>query len=78
MRIFNFHLMTDRLFRAEKRKAEKVGHRVALSKLRDADKVIVGGHYVFKNKVIKEKLVFIGDDNYIMGCDFRGVGLEMV
>ena len=77
MRIFKFHLMTDRLFRAEKRKAEKVGHRVALSKIKDADKVIVGGHYVLRGKVVKEKLVFIGDDNYVMGCVFKDVGLEL-
>ena len=78
MKLFNFHIMTEGLFRTEKRKAEKVGHRVALFRLRDADKVIIGGHYVFRGKVIKEKLVFIGDDNYIMDNSFEGVGLELV
>ena len=78
MRIFNFHIMSEGLFRAEKRKAEKVGHRVALGKFINADKIIVGGHYVFKGKVVNKKLVLVGDDNYIMGCDFRGVGVDCI
>lgn len=78
MRIFNFHIMSERLFRAEKRSAQKVGHRIALSKLKDADKIIVGGHYVLRGKEIKEKLVLLGDDNYVMGCSFDNVGLEFI
>ena len=71
MRVFNFHLITDARFRAEKREAERTGHRLALYEFRDADKVIVGGQQVLNGKDIREKLVLMGDGHLIYNNVFN-------
>ena len=72
MKIFGFHLMTDALFRAEKRKAERLGHKVAFADFKDADKVIHGTHLVFMDKQVHEKLVLLGDNMLISNNIFTG------
>jgi hypothetical protein len=54
-------------FREEKRNAEKFGHMTALGEFRNADKIHLGDQCIVKGKVIRRKLVLMGDGHYIFG-----------
>ena len=72
MRIFNFHLMTDARFRAEKRRSEKFGHRRALADFQDADKIVYRNYQVLNGMKIQEKLVLLGDYMLVANNIFTG------
>ena len=81
MRIFNFHIMSVGKFREEKRDAEKHGHMIALSTFHDSDKIYLGDNHIIGDRVIRKKLVLMGDKHFIMNnhIECKGeAGIEIV
>lgn len=69
--MFGFIFISKKRFELEKRKAEKQGFRVALTHLKDADAILYG-QKILSYKVIKGKIVILGDMAIISHCYFKG------
>lgn len=77
MRIFNLLIMSREKFHQEKREAEKIGHKIALAQFAKADKIIYGDCQIVRGKVIKEKVVILGDKILVSNNSFENVGIEI-
>ena len=80
MRIFNFHIMTNARFRAEKRKERKDGYKHALGVFKDSDRIFYGNQQLLRSKKITDKVTILGDDILIASnCfEYKGMALEIM